>query len=274
MWYWVRSGQNLEEKTSPKPFKVHFRYTIHRRRQEIMAHTLSIAQNVACIRERIEKAAARSGRSPESITLMGVSKTIAPAYIQEAYEAGICVFGENRIQEFSGKCSQLTHLKGAQWRLIGHLQSNKVRKAAEIFDGVDSVDSLRLAEKLDQAGRELGKIFSILIEIKTSSEESKSGVTAGSPELEEILRGVSKLDHIKVTGLMTVPPYTEDQNGARPYFATIRNLRDTIAERKLPAIGMDVLSMGMSHDFEVAIEEGSTCVRVGTAIFGARPKIA
>jgi pyridoxal phosphate enzyme (YggS family) len=233
---------------------------------------VSIAQNVASIRERIEKAAARAGRNPESITLMAVSKTVAPIYIQEAYAAGLRIFGENRIQEFSGKYSQLTHLKGAQWRLIGHLQSNKVRKAAEIFDGVDSVDSLRLAEKLDQAGRQLGKVLSLLIEIKTSSEESKSGVAAGSAELEEVLQGVSNLDHVKVNGLMTVPPFTEDPNGARPYFQSIRSLRDAIAERNLPGIGMDVLSMGMSHDFEIAVEEGSTCVRVGTAIFGARPK--
>jgi pyridoxal phosphate enzyme (YggS family) len=155
--------------------------------------------------------------------------------------------------------------------LIGHLQSNKARKAAELFHAVDSVDSLRLAEKLNQAGTEAGKKLEVLIEIKVGQEESKAGIPLDSPELEKLLSTAPQLEHLQIRGLMTVPPFTDDPEGARPYFRLLRDLRDQTAARKLPGIHMDVLSMGMSHDFEVAIEEGSTCVRVGTAIFGARP---
>ncbi len=231
---------------------------------------MSVSDNLALIRERIGKAAARAGRTPDSITLMAVSKTIEPERIHQAYRAGVRVFGENRVQEFEGKASALADLTDARWHLIGHLQTNKARKAVELFHGVDSVDSLRLAEKLNQSAQQDGKTLAVLIEIKVGNEESKSGISADSPELEELLQGMVKLEHLQVSGLMTIPPYTEDPEGARPYFRSLRNLRETIASRKLARIQMDVLSMGMSHDFEVAIEEGSTCVRVGTAIFGAR----
>jgi PLP dependent protein len=178
------------------------------------------------------------------------------------------------VQEFAEKFSALADLREAQWHLIGHLQSNKAKKAAELFHAVDSVDSLRLAEKLDQAAEQTGKKLSVLIEIKVGEEESKSGIPADSPELGELLRAAPQLEHLEIHGLMTVPPFTEDTEAARPFFRTLRVLRDRIAVRKLPAVQMDVLSMGMSHDFEVAIEEGSTCVRVGTAIFGGRPRPA
>src|SRR5258707_5352940 len=232
----------------------------------------NIAENVATIRERIAQAVRRSGRSPESVTLMAVSKTVEPARIHEAYAAGLRVFGENRVQEFADKSSGLSELKDADWHLIGHLQSNKARKAAELFHGVDSVDSLRLAEKLNQAAAQFGKVLPVLIEINVGGEENKTGMAADSPELEESLQSAAKLESLQVRGLMTVPPYTEDPEGARKYFRMLRDCRDKIAARKLPQVQMNVLSMGMSHDFEVAIEEGSTCVRVGTAIFGARPK--
>ena len=235
---------------------------------------MSIADNVAAVRERIARAAARVRRNPDSITLMAVSKTVEPARIREAYAAGIRVFGENRVQEFAEKAPALAGLQEAEWHLIGHLQSNKAKKAVELFTAVDSVDSLRLAEKLNQAAQQAGKALSVLIEIKVGEEESKSGMPADSPELEGLLRGMQQFTHLRVRGLMTVPPFTEDPEGARPYFRMLRDLRDSIALRKLPGLGMDVLSMGMSHDFEVAIEEGSTCVRVGTAIFGARHKPA
>jgi pyridoxal phosphate enzyme (YggS family) len=143
-----------------------------------------------------------------------------------------------------------------------------------LFHAVDSVDSLRLAEKLNQAAADAGKKLDVLIEIKIGQEESKAGIALDSPELENLLHAAPQLPNIQIRGLMTVPPFTEDPEGARPYFRLLRDLRDQIAARKLPGIQMDVLSMGMSHDFEVAIEEGSTCVRVGTAIFGARPKPA
>jgi pyridoxal phosphate enzyme (YggS family) len=235
---------------------------------------MSIADNIAAIRERISRAAGRVGRNPDSITLMGVSKTVEPERIKQAYAAGIRVFGENRVQEFAEKAPAFAGLQEAEWRLIGHLQSNKAKKATELFHAVDSIDSLRLAEKLDQAAEQTGKELAVLIEIKVGEEESKSGIPADSPELEDLLRGMQQLTHLQVRGLMAVPPFTEDPEGARPYFRMLRDLRDSIGLRKLPGIGMDVLSMGMSHDFEVAIEEGSTCVRVGTAIFGTRPKPA
>lgn len=233
---------------------------------------MSIAENIASVRERIARASTRVGRDPESITLMAVSKTFDAGRIKEGYAAGLRVFGENRVQEFAEKADALTECKSAQWHLIGHLQSNKAKKAAELFAAVDSVDSLRLAEKLNQAADQSGKKMAVLIEIKVGEEDSKSGIPAASPELENLLRAAPRLEHLQFRGLMTVPPFTEDPEGARPYFRLLRDRRDQIAARNLPCVRMDVLSMGMSHDFEVAIEEGSTCVRVGTAIFGARPK--
>jgi pyridoxal phosphate enzyme (YggS family) len=233
---------------------------------------MSVSDNIRAVRERIARAAARVHRNPNSITLMAVSKTVEPGRIKEAYAAGLRVFGENRVQEFEGKSGALSDLKDAELHLIGHLQSNKARKAAELFHAIDSVDSLRLAEKLNQVAAEASKKLELLIEIKVGQEESKAGIPLDSPELENLLRAAPQLANLQIRGLMTVPPFTEDPEGARPYFRLLRDLRDKIAARKLPGIQMDVLSMGMSHDFEIAIEEGSNCVRVGTAIFGTRPK--
>src|SRR5215472_14612063 len=179
---------------------------------------MSIADNIVSVRERIARAASRAGRTPDSITLMAVSKTVEPQRIQQAYDAGIRVFGENRVQEFGEKAPALQRLKEAEWHLIGHLQTNKARKAVEIFGTVDSVDSLRLAQKLDQAAQQAGKILPVLIEINVGGEENKSGVSAASVELEEILQGADALKNLQVRGLMTIPPYTEDPQGARPYF--------------------------------------------------------
>jgi pyridoxal phosphate enzyme (YggS family) len=233
---------------------------------------MSIAEKIVGIRARIAAAAARVKREPEKIMLMAVTKTVEPERIRQAYEAGLRVFGENRVQEFEGKSAALWDLSQAEWHLIGHLQSNKVKKAAEVFQVVDSVDSLRLAQKLNEAAKQLGRTLPVLIEIKVSDEETKAGIEMDSPELEDLLLAAAKLECLSIRGLMTVPPYTEDPEGARLYFRTLRDLRDKITLRRLPGIAMDILSMGMSHDFEVAIEEGSTCVRVGSAIFGARPK--
>jgi PLP dependent protein len=233
---------------------------------------MSVAENVTAVRERIARAAERVRRDPASITLMAVSKTVEPGRILEAYDAGIRVFGENRVQEFAEKSASLADLNEAEWHLIGHLQTNKARKAAELFSAIDSVDSLRLAEKLNQAAQQAEKKLPLLIEIKVAEEENKAGIPVDDPELERLLRAAPELESVQIRGLMTVPPFTEEPEGARLYFRALRDLRDTIAARNLPGVRMDVLSMGMSHDFEVAIEEGSTCVRVGTAIFGARPK--
>jgi hypothetical protein len=231
---------------------------------------MSISENIAAIHERIASAAQRARRRPEEIKLMAVSKTHPAERIREAYAAGLRLFGENRVQEFSGKADALADLVDAAWHMIGHLQTNKVGKAVEFFGAVDSVDSVKLAEKLDAAARVLGKKLAVLIEINVGGESAKSGVAADSQELENLLLAARRFEALAFRGLMTVPPFTDDPEGARPYFRTLHVLRDAITARKLPAVGMDVLSMGMSHDFEVAIEEGSTCVRVGTAIFGER----
>jgi PLP dependent protein len=233
---------------------------------------MSVAENIAEVRERIAAAARRAGRNPDEITLMGVTKTFPAECIREAYAAGLRVFGENRVQEFAGKVDALRDLRDVEWHLIGHLQTNKTAKAAELFDAVDSVDSARMAEKLNAFAEGAGKTLSVLIEINVGGEKAKSGVAPGSDELEQILRGGPRWGNLKIRGLMTVPPYTEDPEGSRDYFRQVRQIRDSIAARKLAQIGTSVLSMGMSHDFEVAIEEGATCVRVGTAIFGERTK--
>ena len=231
---------------------------------------MSIAENIAAVREQIAVAARRAGRSADSITLMGVTKTHPPERIREAYAAGLRLFGENRVQEFVGKAGALADLEGAEWHMIGHLQSNKASKAAELFSAVDSVDSIKLADKLDESGRGLGKKIAVLIEINVGGEAAKSGVAPDSRELDALLLAAPRFEALEFHGFMTVPPFTDDPEGSRPFFRKLRELRDEIAARKLPAIQTNVLSMGMSHDFEVAIEEGSRCVRVGTAIFGER----
>ena len=203
---------------------------------------------------------------------MAVTKTQPAERIREAYGAGQRLFGENRVQEFAAKAGALQGLRDAEWHMIGHLQTNKAAKVAELFRAVDSVDSLKLAEKLDAAARKLDKKLDVLIEVNVGGEAAKSGVAPDSPALDELLLAAPRLEALWFRGLMTVPPFTEDPEGARPYFRKMRELRDKIAVRKLSAVGLDQLSMGMSHDFEIAIEEGSTCVRVGTAIFGERKK--
>src|SRR5215831_19072966 len=227
---------------------------------------MSIAENIQVLQERIAVAARRAGRrTPEEIALMAVTKTHPASRIREAYEAGLRLFGENRVQEFAGKAAGLAGLSGAQWHMIGHLQTNKASKAAELFGAVDSVDSVKLAEKLDASARKTGATIGVLIEVNVGGEAAKSGVAPDSTELEELLKAAPRLQGLHFGGLMTVPPHADDPEGARSFFRSLRALRDGIARRRLPAVVMETLSMGMSHDFEVAIEEGSTCVRVGTA---------
>jgi pyridoxal phosphate enzyme (YggS family) len=245
---------------------------------------MSIPDNVAAVRQRIAAAAKRAGRSPEAITLMAVTKTCSPESIREAWLAGVRVFGENRVQEFAEKVERLKQLLGSEgpssgfqanaWHMIGHLQTNKAAAAASLFGAVDSVDSLRLAERLNDAAHKLSRTLDVLIEVNVGGESAKSGVAPDSPDLDAILRAAPRLQNLRVRGLMTVPPFTEDPEAARPHFRALRELRNRIAAQNLPAVTMEALSMGMSHDFEVAIEEGSTCVRVGTAIFGVRKVIS
>jgi len=234
---------------------------------------MSIAENIAEVRQRIAAAAHRAGRDPEKIVLMAVSKTFPPERIREAHNAGLRIFGENRVQEFSGKAAALRDLHEAEWHMIGHLQSNKAAAAAEAFAAIDSLDSLKLAEKLNASAARLGKKLGVLIEINVGGETAKSGLSPDSDEVEELLSAAPRLERLEFRGLMTVPPFAEDAREVRPYFRKLRALRDQLAAQHFPAVFMDVLSMGMSHDFEVAIEEGSTSVRVGTAIFGQRAKL-
>lgn len=234
---------------------------------------MGISSNLAAIQDCVHRAAARTGRAADSIRLMAVCKTQPAERIIEAHEAGQRLFGENRVQEFAEKAAALAALKDAEFHMIGHLQSNKAGKAVELFQGVDSLDSAKLAARLNAAAEAAGKVLPVLIEINIGGEEAKSGVAPESPELNEILNGAPEWPHLHIRGLMTVPPFTEDPEGARPYFRKLRELRDQLAARNLASVSLDELSMGMSHDFEVAIEEGSTCVRVGTAIFGERAKL-
>ncbi len=236
---------------------------------------MAISENIAQVEQQIAAACRQAGRSRESVRLMAVSKMHSAEAILEAYAAGLRLFGENRVQEFAGKQDALGAAgmfngeMRAQFNLIGPLQSNKVARAAQIFDAIDSVDSLRLAERLDQAAEQAGKTLPLLIEIKLSVEESKHGFDPDSSVLDEILERMPDFTNLRPRGLMTVPPYAENPAEARPYFRRLRVLRDSLTQR-YPHVALDELSMGMSHDFPVAIEEGATVVRVGTAIFGAR----
>jgi hypothetical protein len=234
---------------------------------------MSIAENVARVQERTRAAVRRAGRATDEITIMGVTKTVSPPQIREAYSAGLRVFGENRVQEFAGKADALRDLNDAEWHMIGHLQTNKATKAVELFPHIDSIDSLRLAQKLNSAAKESDKKLSVLIEINIAGESAKSGLPPDSSELDELLKAAPELSFLGIRGLMTVPPHDKNPEQSRPYFRKMRTHFEQIASRNFPGVHMQVLSMGMSHDFEIAIEEGSTCVRLGTAIFGDRPPL-
>ena len=230
---------------------------------------MSIEANLTKLQEEIAAACRRAGRAESAVALMAVSKVHPVEALLEAYAAGQRLFGENRVQEFAEKSSAVAGSAGLEMHLIGPLQSNKTSKAAELFAAVDTVDSLKIAQRLDAAAKVLGKRLPVLIEVKLSHEESKHGVAPA--ELSELLARVGELEHLVPSGLMTVPPWSEDAEVARPYFRELRRLRD---EALKECATLMQLSMGMSNDFAVAIEEGSTCVRVGTAVFGKRPKVA
>ncbi len=215
-----------------------------------------IAGNLAAVRARIAAALERAGRPPDAARLVAVSKTFPPDAILEAYRAGQRDFGENRVQEFEGKRPAL-ELEGAVWRLIGHLQSNKTARAAQLFHAIDSVDSVALAERLDRAAT---RRIEVLIEVKLSEEATKSGAAEG--DVQAIADAIRRMKNLDLRGLMTIPPWSTDAEVARPYFRRLREIG-----RRL---GTPELSMGMTNDFEAAIEEGATMVRVGTAIFGKR----
>lgn len=254
--------------------------------------SVSIADNVVRIRERMAAAAARAGRRAEEVTLVAVSKTFPAERIREAYAAGVRHFGENRVQEWETKAAQLADLRDATWHLVGHLQSNKARRAVELFSAIDSVDSLALAQRLDRLAEERQNIntegaeaqrsqrrLPILIEVRLALEEAKHGVEPD--DLPALADAVLALPHLDLRGLMCIPPWCENPEDARVYFRRLRALRDALNSSRQPTPSpgegttspgceLQVLSMGMSHDFELAIEEGATEVRVGTGIFGTR----
>lgn len=210
------------------------------------------------MRQRIGRAAERARRDPAGILLLAVTKVFPAQTLREAYDLGMRDFGENYVQEFEGKAPQLADLTDARYHFIGHLQSNKVKKAAELFQVVQTVDSAKLARRLNESPRPLD----VMLEVKLSAEEAKSG--AAPADLPELIAAVRACANLRLLGLMTMPPWSDDPEASRGYF---RSLRELAVQHGLPQ-----LSMGMSHDLETAIEEGSTCVRVGTALFGKRKK--
>jgi PLP dependent protein len=226
---------------------------------------MSLAENLAQIRDQIAEACRRSNRTDSEVALMAVSKMHPASAIVEAYAAGLRLFGENRVQEWQDKSAALTDLADARVHLIGPLQSNKATRAAELFHAIDSVDSVKIASRLNIAAAAVGKKLPILIEVKLSHEESKHGISVA--ELPALLEQIARLESLVPSGLMTVPPWSEDPEPARPYFRELRRLRDA-SLAACPTLTQ--LSMGMSNDFRVAIEEGSTCIRIGTALFGTR----
>lgn len=219
----------------------------------------SLAERYAAVRERMAAACARTGRQESDVSLLAVTKVFPATVIEDAYALGMREFGENYVQEFEGKRPLLPNLEGVRYHLIGHLQSNKSRKTAELFDVVQTVDTGKLARRLD----ECGKPMEVMIEVKLSPEEAKYG--CAPEDIPALLEAIGACPRLKLTGLMTMPPWDEDAEKSRPYFAKLQELG--------ARHGLKKLSMGMSHDLEVAIEEGSTIVRVGTALFGRRKKV-
>jgi pyridoxal phosphate enzyme (YggS family) len=224
----------------------------------------TLAERIAAVRQRIAAAAGRSGRDPQSISLIAVAKTVPPEIINEAVNAGQTLFGENRVQEAKLKMPQVS--SRARWHFIGHLQSNKVRDAVELFEMIQSVDSLPLAQEISKRARQAGKHMPVLLEVNVANEATKFGF---SPEtaLAAVVE-INQLPNIELHGLMCIPPPVQDVNDARPFFRKLLALKKKIEDSH--GIPLQHLSMGMSHDYEAAIEEGATMVRVGTAIFGAR----
>jgi PLP dependent protein len=235
----------------------------------VPAETTRIGANLERVRERIERAAARASRLPEEITLIAVSKTFPAEAIRAAYELGLRHFGENRVQEFEGKQPKFADLD-AVWHFIGHLQRNKARRAVQFFHRIDGVDNLALVHAMQSEAASQEKRLPILIEVRLGDEPTKTGIAEA--DLAVLAESVGASSNLKLRGLMGVPPYFEDAESARPYFRRLREMRDGLSRRL--AFPLPVLSMGMSHDFEIAIEEGATEIRVGTALFGERTRAA
>ena len=227
---------------------------------------MSIAANCQKINDRIAAAARRAGRLPESVRLIAVSKMQPAAAVRDAAQGGQRLFGENYVQELVTKAAEVSET--VEWHFIGALQSNKVRQIAGLVSLIHSVDRLSLAEEISRQWGKLGMSADVLIQVNISRESTKSGTSAA--ELMQLVRAVAELPHVRVRGLMTMPPFFDDPEGARPFFRELRRLSGEVAAEEIPGVEMAELSMGMSGDFEVAVEEGATLVRVGSAIFGER----
>jgi pyridoxal phosphate enzyme (YggS family) len=226
----------------------------------------SIRDNLLRVLERMDQAANRAGRDAGEIKLVAVSKTVGGARIREAIEAGVTILGENYVQEAREKIEEIGH--GIQWHMIGHLQSNKAKYAVTLFDYIHSIDGISLAREIDRRAEQKGRRVRALVEVNLSGESSKFGI--GSEAVMDLIHHVGTLKHISIEGLMIMPPYFDEPEKARPYFIRLREFRDRIQKEGIEGVRMDELSMGMSGDFEAAIEEGATMIRVGTAIFGER----
>jgi len=230
-----------------------------------------IAEHLDEVRTRVADAARRSGRQPSSVTLIAVSKTFDADHVRAAWQAGQRDFGENKVQEAEQKmAATVADLPGARWHLIGHLQSNKAKKAAA-FAAIHSIDSVDLLQRVDAAATQLGSSPAVLVQADLASEDTKFG--AAEADVETIVRAALESRAVRLAGLMIIPPWNENQEVTRPWFVRLRELRDRLIARGIPAASLGQLSMGMSHDYEAAIEEGATMVRVGTAIFGKRVKL-
>jgi pyridoxal phosphate enzyme (YggS family) len=228
---------------------------------------MTIAENVARVRERMEASAKRAKRDLGKIQLVAVSKTVGLERVLQAIEAGVDSLGENYFQEAQEKVGAVQ--QKVSWHFIGHLQSNKAKAAARLFDWVHSVDTLKLAEELSRAGRQQSKILPVLLQVNLGKEETKFG--AREEEVFRLLERMGSLPGVSIRGLMAMPPFFENPEESRPYFRALRLLAEKVSKRQIPGVRMEELSMGMSNDFEVAIEEGATLIRVGTAVFGPRP---
>jgi PLP dependent protein len=228
----------------------------------------TIEQNIKRVQEQIAQCAQDCGRPADSVTLIAISKTFPTEIISQAISAGLTRFGENRIQEAEAKVISLRHSFTIEWHMVGHLQSNKARRAAELFDVIHSLDSVRLATKLNEACEDSGKTLSVLLQVDLGEEETKFG--AARSQVCEIVAAAANMKSLKVDGLMTIPPFFDDPEMTRPYFSELRELSAALEQEQPGCLGKRHLSMGMSNDFQVAIREGSTMVRIGTAIFGVR----
>jgi pyridoxal phosphate enzyme (YggS family) len=229
---------------------------------------VDVAANYQIIVDRIHRAAAKAGREAGQIKLLAAAKAQSVDAIRKAIETGVILIGENYVQEAEEKKRQIS--APVEWHMIGHLQRNKAKAAVEIFDLIESLDNFSLARELDKEGRKRGKIIRALVEVNLAGEENKSGVA--TTNVASLLEEVAKLTHLRVEGLMMVPPFKDDPEAARPYFRQLRELKEKLSELSLRHIDLSELSMGMTHDFPVAIEEGATIVRIGTALFGPRGK--